>query len=417
MRRKMPPRPASLSLTMPIRTSAVSSTITSPTDAESNSTSPHALGTNKNYTAEPSSAVSPSPEGPLDSPDITSLPPFPSSPKEGPRHSREASKGFFSNLKASKSSNKVHNVEPTIRKVSEDIPRSEIDIKEARLYSLRKGPGSTPDLSLSNLESTSTEYYERRSYNFILAGLADTVQAHQAKNHKIPRRPIGSSIQSDSLLITNPTNQSQSQKPKPKPRFGTLLTRTRSTRMEDGVRKTKLVTPIYTSGPEIRMQYDGISETESPKLAPFPMTAPLQQEDSLRDMLSSSSRNRSADRQAGNSSSENVSRHRADRALAGGLSASSSGNFRERGGSHVFTNLKATSSKAADGLNKAGKGFMGKFARSGSTTTKEEEPYVLHIINLPLIEQTRHTRIAKRLANSRDKTEFWMPALPWRCIE
>jgi len=36
---------------------------------------------------------------------------------------------------------------------------------------------------------------------------------------------------------------------------------------------------------------------------------------------------------------------------------------------------------------------------------------------LPLVEQTRKTRIAKRLEDSKDKTEFWMPALPWRCIE
>ncbi|KAK4691643.1 hypothetical protein P7C71_g5395, partial [Lecanoromycetidae sp. Uapishka_2] len=80
-------------------------------------------------------------------------------------------------------------------------------------------------------------------------------------------------------------------------------------------------------------------------------------------------------------------------------------------------NIKNTSSKAADGLGKAGKGLMGKFARSGSTTTKEDLPYEIHVINLPLVEQTRRTRIAQRLADSRDKTEFWMPALPWRCID
>jgi len=108
---------------------------------------------------------------------------------------------------------------------------------------------------------------------------------------------------------------------------------------------------------------------------------------------------------------------RGDQASIGGLSASSSGNFRENNGSHLLTNLKNMSSKAADGLGKAGKGAMEKFGRSGSTTTKEEEPYVIHVINLPLVEQTRRTRIAQRLADSRDKTEFWMPALPWRCIE
>ena len=39
------------------------------------------------------------------------------------------------------------------------------------------------------------------------------------------------------------------------------------------------------------------------------------------------------------------------------------------------------------------------------------------VISLPLPEQARISRISKRLEDSKDKTEFWMPALPWRCIE
>jgi hypothetical protein len=39
------------------------------------------------------------------------------------------------------------------------------------------------------------------------------------------------------------------------------------------------------------------------------------------------------------------------------------------------------------------------------------------VINLPLVEQTRITRISKKIEASKDKTEFWMPSLPWRCIE
>ena len=97
----------------------------------------------------------------------------------------------------------------------------------------------------------------------------------------------------------------------------------------------------------------------------------------------------------------------------------SSGGLREGGGSHLFTNIKNNTTKAADGLGKAGKGFFGKIARSGSSNAKEEEPehYVICVINLPLIEQTRRTRIAQRLEDSKDKTEFWIPALPWRCID
>lgn len=168
------------------------------------------------------------------------------------------------------------------------------------------------------------------------------------------------------------------------------------------------------------VQYDGPNEAEDHQRVP--KTAPLQQDRSLRDMMSANTRNRSADRKPqSNNSQENLAPRREDRLSGQGLSASNSRVFREsggaHGGSHIFSNIKNTSSKAADGLGKAGKGIFGKIARSGSSNAKEEERYVLRVINLPLIDQTRRTRIARRLEDSKDKTEFWMPALPWRCIE
>lgn len=86
----------------------------------------------------------------------------------------------------------------------------------------------------------------------------------------------------------------------------------------------------------------------------------------------------------------------------------------------IFSNIKSSSSGAADRLGKAGKGFFGKITRSGSTNERElinDDTYACSIINLPLIEQARKSRIAKKLENCRDKTEFWMPALPYRCID
>ena len=190
--------------------------------------------------------------------------------------------------------------------------------------------------------------------------------------------------------------------------------------MDDGSRKSKPTTPILTTNPEIMVHYDGSGQAEDHQKAP--KTAPLQQDRSLRDMMSSNTRNRSADRQLqNNNSQENVLARREDRPSGQGLSTSNSRVFREsggaHGGSHIFSNIKNTSSKAADGLGKAGKGIFGKIARSGSSNAKEEERYVLRVINLPLVDQTRRTRIARRLEDSKDKTEFWMPALPWRCIE
>lgn len=159
------------------------------------------------------------------------------------------------------------------------------------------------------------------------------------------------------------------------------------------------------------MQYDGVDEDD--RYHPGPKTAPLQQDRSLRDMMNSNARNRSADRQPQRDrSQENVPVRRVEKASSGGLSNSLSGGLREGGGSHLFTNIK-------NNTTKAGKGFFGKIARSGSSNAKDEEPerYVISVINLPLVEQTRRTRIAQRLEDSKDKTEFWMPALPWRCIE
>ncbi|KAJ8612002.1 hypothetical protein MRB53_037645 [Persea americana] len=89
--------------------------------------------------------------------------------------------------------------------------------------------------------------------------------------------------------------------------------------------------------------------------------------------------------------------------------------------SNMLTGLMNSSTKAADGIGRAGKGLFGKFSRSGSGDPVErvmpEENYVFKVINLPLVEQTRITRISAQIDQAKDKTEFWMPALPWRCIE
>jgi hypothetical protein len=93
---------------------------------------------------------------------------------------------------------------------------------------------------------------------------------------------------------------------------------------------------------------------------------------------------------------------------------------RDGAGAHLLSNIHQTGRGMGDRLGKAGKGFLGKITRSGSSNERElvtDDTYTCTVINLPLVKQTRRTRIAKRMENSRDKTEFWMPALPWRCIE
>ena len=84
-------------------------------------------------------------------------------------------------------------------------------------------------------------------------------------------------------------------------------------------------------------------------------------------------------------------------------------------GAHILTGFKKTTAKAAGGLNKA----SNRLFKTKVPAKIDEAPpgYKCTVITLPLERQTRITRIAKRLEDSRDKTEFWMPALPWRCIE
>lgn len=217
----------------------------------------------------------------------------------------------------------------------------------------------------------------------------------------VERRPTGPSTSSESVLAKTPTESLR----KSKPRFVHLLNRTRSTRTEEGGRKAKAVTPIRVNGPAELRNFDGSSDTGGLK------TAPLQQDKMFREMMGSAVRNKSADRQPAVQNEHGEPVRGPNAAVPReGVSARS----------HLMTNIKNTSTRAADGLGKARKGIFGKITRSGSSTGKEgmdDEPYVCSTINLPLVEQTRRTRIAKRLEDSKDKTEFWLPALPWRCIE
>ncbi|KJZ80583.1 hypothetical protein HIM_00433 [Hirsutella minnesotensis 3608] len=146
-------------------------------------------------------------------------------------------------------------------------------------------------------------------------------------------------------------------------------------------------------------------ETTSPK------TAPLGQDHYFPEMMSSTVRNRSEDRAPSRdmASAKESSRDRDQRAHSAP---------RDNGGSNFFSGLRSSSTKAADMISK---GLFGKGPRSGSgserDSTFDDEQYSLKVINLPLVEQTRLTRISKRLPSSRDKTEFWMPAFPWRAID
>ncbi|KAM3521435.1 hypothetical protein NHJ13051_006233 [Beauveria bassiana] len=192
-------------------------------------------------------------------------------------------------------------------------------------------------------------------------------------------------------------------KPRKTKPFG-LLGRSRSNRDKDRP-SPKLAPATLPNTPSIPVSYDSFAPLR---------TAPVAQDRAFREMMNSSVRNRSEDRalpRNGTASRENL-RDR-DRDNQQRLQPPT---YKDNGGSTFLSGLRG--SRAVDIFSK---GLFGKSTRSGSTTEREsivdDEHYVLKVINLPLIQQTRRTRISKRLEHSRDKTEFWMPAFPWRAID
>ncbi|KAL2176007.1 uncharacterized protein P884DRAFT_270986 [Thermothelomyces heterothallicus CBS 202.75] len=227
----------------------------------------------------------------------------------------------------------------------------------------------------------------------------------------------------DSDSPGNSTSSSKKSKPKP---FN-LLGRSRSTKDKDG-KESK----------DDKEGKDGKENKDSPSprdhvqpVAPAPVkvaepkrpstavaapkTAPLQTRDrSFREMMSSAVRNHSAERSQnrdGGGKGKGQENQQKDHAS----SSSSSSSYTPTPGAAFFSNLKH--SRAAGMLSNR---FFGS-SRHEPPPPKEpvvdDEHYVLKVINLPLVEQTRLTRISKRLEDSRDKTEFWMPAFPWRAID
>lgn len=211
----------------------------------------------------------------------------------------------------------------------------------------------------------------------------------------------------DSGAASPPSSTSSStltKKNKPKP--FSLLNRTKSIRSDKDGHSPNDVVPITITEPDRAQTFGGGGIR----------TAPLRPEydRSFREIMSSSSRNRSADRQPSGSRA-GPDRDFKDTGKSQGTPLGTA--FRETGGNTFLSNLKSSSSKAVN----ISKGLFGKVGRSYSTTEKEpvvdDEHYQLKVINLPLVEQTRLTRISKKLEDSRDKTEFWMPSFPWRAID
>lgn len=192
-------------------------------------------------------------------------------------------------------------------------------------------------------------------------------------------------------------------------RFQKLITRARSggRANESAQRGAKLEGPLARVGSETPSKHVLAEDDFRPSQDPD-----ASNQSSFHNMASSTSssvRNKSTDR-----TTNNINNHSTNLDEVQMLSRSHPS--REGG---LLSSIKNSGSSAATGLGRAGKGLLGKITR-GSTSTERDQPaeeYKCMVINLPLVEQTRRTRIRSRMEDARDKTEFWMPALPYRCIE
>ncbi|TGJ85923.1 hypothetical protein E0Z10_g2890 [Xylaria hypoxylon] len=250
------------------------------------------------------------------------------------------------------------------------------------------GKGSKPNNQLQHTHTASNS--EAMSRGVDLPIMAERVPSKTSKYSDV------------SLPSTAEYDPTTSKKTKPKP--FTLLGRNRSLKEEDDQSLQQTVT-IQMTEPEKSATFD-----EQPPLKTAPIN-PETHDRSFRNMMNSSTRNQSADRAFRDASSHKE--YRSDKE-----NRSQPPSIKDHGGSTFFGGLRSSGSRAADMISK---GLFGKGGRSASTSEREpvvdDEHYVLKVLNLPLVEQTRKTRISKRLEESRDKTEFWMPAFPWRAID
>ncbi|TDZ12923.1 putative Rho-type GTPase-activating protein 2 [Colletotrichum spinosum] len=327
------------------------------------------------------------------------------SPAGSTTSTKASSKGgfFFNFSKATKSSHSlVSSPAPSHHHQQRQNP-------DSRGETMSRGPDGASSMGTQPTHPTGPTAWSIPRFAYHSSYAEQPVQ----KPAPAPTLPTKSDVSLPSAADYDPpAAQSSSKKGKSKP-FG-LLSRTKSLRDKDRDKdgpsssreKQTSPVPITISEPEpSHIPFD----PNNPRKTSAPVA-----DRSLREMVNSSSRNRSEDRASprdmGNKESHKEKGNKE--------------NVKERE-HHPRQNSSSQNGGFFGGL-KSGRDMIsnrlfGKGGRSGSTTEREpvidDEHYVLKTINLPLREQTRRTRISKRLEDSRDKTEFWMPAFPWRAID
>ncbi|KAF2266382.1 hypothetical protein CC78DRAFT_578420 [Lojkania enalia] len=340
----------------------------------------------KENIASPMSPRSPrSPNAPYDNgmdlptptPAYRDMPQSPASPKQ-----RKDSKSIFSNFHATKSSSRLTNTDNSIRQVpNQEAPNT--------FYANGHNGGSSPELNRPVLTPNSEDAQSD------ITGSEQRTNSGSGKSHEI----------FDPNLESNDPKRSIS-----KPKKQGMLSRSKSIKIEDNRSKQKANAPKHLAEPSASWN----SNSEALPLK----TAPIEKGQSWRQNISFGKlRTQSADRHESSRIDDDVPTRR-DRAEQNSVTSSS---YNESRGAALMSSLGSGARKMGEKMETARKGMFGKLGRSSSNHETNlqipKEQYQFKIIHLPLVEQTRLTRISSRLENSKDKTEFWMPALPWRCID
>ncbi|KAL2857850.1 hypothetical protein BJY01DRAFT_116176 [Aspergillus pseudoustus] len=359
-----------------------------PHSPKSSSSSPFFKGATIRPVTQESNSISNSPTFPASpglsteppTPGFTAIPPYPPSPRESPKHTRDPSRSFFASLKAPKYSHKAQRSDSSGN--SAEKPKSRGSSRDRRTQISSKLYESTPDLPGA---------IERAAQ-----------QEGDPSDKKLESQP-------SELKKAGTESDGFNSLRKTKPRFANLLSRSRSIRVDDSSLNRALNRRPSTG--LVKLEENMKPDTqESAKSA-------HRQERAYKGTANGTAGSHVSDRHADLNGGSTL---RKERSYGGSMVPSASLSQVSGASAALFNNLKQSSSGAADRLGKAGKGFFGKITRSGSTNERElvaDDNYVCSVIYLPLIEQARRTRIAKRLEDCRDKTEFWMPALPYRCID
>jgi hypothetical protein len=324
------------------------------------------------------------------------MPQSPASPKP-----RKDSKSIFSNFSANKSSSRLNSQGNSMR---QQIPEQQ---PSPSLYSNGRSGASTPDLG----RPVRTPNSDGKAIATLTRIVSLNFPDNRSEVVRLDQR-TGSGLSNDS----SDPHADSSKRNTIRPKKQGILSRSKSIKGDEssGTRAKLNKPPPGQLSPDIAGSWtngDGASLK----------TAPMDKGQSWRNMGMGKLRTHSADRGEGGKPMQREEDFQGPRRDKVEQTSLASNSYNEHKGHGFMSKLGSGARNVGEKMDSARKGVFGKLGRSSSNhesqTPITNEPYVCKIIHKPLIEQTRLTRISTRLEQSRDKTEFWMPALPWRCIE